>query len=242
MFNHKYVSLKQIIDRIKRGSLYRGLPYESAIDYGVDAYRLLASDKAEITLPAIIPISEHRGRLPENFERMLQVAQLDDCKNIISAMRYATDTLHSTLHCHNSPDLKCNSDITYSFNNNYIHTSFREGHVFLAYKGLATDENCVPIIPDNINVILAIEYYIKYRYLDDLGSNEPKIERQQQKDEAQYCWYIGKAQGSMTDLTIDEYESFANSISQWFGPTENHHSTFLKNLGTRELIKNQRNG
>lgn len=242
MFNHKYVSLKEIVDRIMKGNLYKGLPYESAITYGVDAYRLLASDKAEVTLPAKTEIKDYRGMLPENFERVVQTARVDDCMNIVSAMRYATDTMHSVLHCFNSPDIGCNSENTYSLNNNYIHTSFKEGFVFMAYKGLAVDENCIPTIPDNINVILAVEFYIKYKYLDDLGSSDPKVERQYNKDYTEYCWYIGKAQNHMTSLSIDEYESFANSMSQWFGPTDNHHKNFLKNLGAKQLINNHRYG
>lgn len=240
MFNHKYVSLKVIIDKIKRGRLYKELSFEAAIDYGVEAYRLLASEKAEVTLPAKIEINNYRGILPSNMERILQAVKVDDCMKEMCAMRYATDNFHSVLHCTNSPDLKCRSEVTYSLNNNYIITSFEKGYVFMSYKGLATDEDCIPMIPDNVNVMLAVEYYIKYRFLDDLGSDNPRIQNQQSKDEQQYCWYIGKAQAHMTAMTMDEYQSFANSMSQMFD-TE-HHSSFLRNLGTKELIKNQRYG
>lgn len=240
MFNFKYVSLKLIVDKVKRGNFYKELSYEAAIDYGVEAYRLLASEKAEISIPAKLEIIENRARIPENLERVIQVVKVDECMKSICKMRYATDNFASHLHVMNSPDLNNNSDITYSMNNNYIITSFREGWIFVAYKGLPIDSDCVPMIPDNVNVMLAIEYYIKYRFLDDLGSDNSRIQRQQQKDEQEYCWYIGKAQGAMTAMTMDEYQSFANSMSKMFGSEE--HSTFMKNLGAKELIINQKYG
>src|SRR5690606_26852722 len=99
----------------------------------------------------------------------LQVVKTDKELKCLTPMRYATDNLHSQYHCINSPDLRCNSPLTYSINNNLIKTSFEEGYIFLVYKGLKTDENGVIMVPDNINVILAIEHYIKSRFLDDMG-------------------------------------------------------------------------
>tara|TARA_R110000796_G_scaffold251475_2_gene382962 strand:+ start:130 stop:942 length:813 start_codon:yes stop_codon:yes gene_type:complete len=270
MFNHKYVSLKQVIDRIKRGRLYKELPYESAIDYGVQAYRLLASEKAEVTKPIKLTISNYRAQLPGDLERILQTIAVD-CDSdgnvkTMQAMRYSTGTFHSVMHCFNSPDTNYSSNpksnyynsknssisentnrsnpyfgnLTYSLNNNYIVTGFEEGWVLMAYKGLAMDDDeCTPLIPDNVNVLLAVEYYIKSRYLDDLGSDDPKVNRQQAKDDLEYCWYIGKAQDSMLGMSMDEYESFANSMSQFFGPGD-YHKNLMEGLGTKELIKNQR--
>tara|TARA_R110000850_G_scaffold227145_2_gene352280 strand:+ start:571 stop:1311 length:741 start_codon:yes stop_codon:yes gene_type:complete len=246
MFNHKYVSIKQVIDRIKRGRLYKELPYESAIDYGVQAYRLLASEKAEVTKPGKIDIVNFRGVLPGDLERIMQTAAVTcDSQGRLSlpiAMRYSEGTFNSIKHCYNSPDLGLNvrGELTYSLNNNYIITGFETGTVLMAYKGLAMDtDDCTPMIPDNVNVLLAVEYYIKSRFLDDLGSEDPVVRRQQEKDDSEYCWYIGKAQDSMLGMSIDEYESFANSMSQFFGPGD-HHKDFMTGLGMKELIKNQR--
>lgn len=241
MFNHQYVSINQIVDKIKRGRHYKELPLESAIDYAVEAYRLLASEKAEITLPAKIEITNHRGLLPKNLERVLQTVKIDECFKQLVPMRYATNNFHSVLHCTNSPDTTCNSEYTYNLNNNYIITNFKTGWVFMAYKSLPSDENCSLLIPDNVNVKLAIEYYIKYRFLDDLGSDDNLILRQREKDEQEYCWYIGKAQGAMTAMSMDEYESFANSLSKFFD-TDDYHNGFLDQLGAKEYIKNQQYG
>ena len=241
MFNHKYVPIKQIIDNIKRGRLYKEMPEETAIAYAVEAYRLLASEKAEITKPAKIEIQGRRGKIPADLERVVRTAKTDcDLKSLIP-MRYATDDFHSVRHCLGSRDLSCRSEYTYSMNNNYIITNFEEGWVFMAYKSLPTDSDCNLVIPDNVNVQLAIQYYIRWRYLDDLGSDDPKIERQKEQDDQQYCWYIGKAQDAMTNMTMDEFESFANSLSKFFD-AEDHYQTFMRDLGGQEYIRIQRYG
>tara|TARA_R110000851_G_scaffold57420_2_gene133764 strand:+ start:8762 stop:9496 length:735 start_codon:yes stop_codon:yes gene_type:complete len=242
MFNHKYVSVKQVIDRIKRGRLYKELPYESAIDYAVQAYRLLASEKAEVTKPGKIEIINFRGVLPTDLERIVQTVAVNEDMTKVLPMTYSTGNLHSIQHCLGSPDLsrRGGADLSYSLNNNYIVTGFETGWVLMAYKGLMMDEDdCTPMLPDNVNVLLAVEYYIKSRFLDDLGSDDPTVRRQQIKDDREYCWYIGKAQDSMLGMSMDEYESFANSMSKFFD-TGDHHSTFMNGLGTKELIRNQR--
>lgn len=241
MFNHKYVNINQIVDKIKRGRYYKELPYESAIDYAVEAYRLLASERAEITKPAKIEICERRGILPVDIERVIRTVKTDIELKCLIPMRYSTNDLHSVIHCTNSPDLLCQSEYTYSLNNNYIQTNFESGYVFMVYKALPTDSECNLLIPDNVNVKLAIEYYIKSRYLDDLGSDDNLVIRQQSKDEQEYCWYIGKAQGAMTAMSMDEYESFANSVSKFFD-TDDYYNTFMDQLGAKEYIRNQRYG
>lgn len=241
MFNHQYVPIKQIVDKVKRGKLYKELPYESAIDYSVEAYRLIASEKAEVKRPFKILIEDYRGTLPPDLERVITVVKTDECLKSLSRMRYGTHNLQTAFHVLNSPDLKCISDYTYTLNNKHIHTNFESGYLFMIYTALPTDENCELLIPDNVNVQLAIEYYIKSRFLDDLGSDDAKIERQQQKDEQNYCWYIGKAQAHMTNLSMDEYESFANSVSKLFD-TDDYSRTFLDTLGAPEYVRNQRYG
>lgn len=236
MFNHQYVDIRQIVDKTKRGRLYKELPYESAIDYAVEAYRLIAQEKAEITKPARIEIENYRGLLPKDLERILQTVKVSNCNNYVYPMRYGTNNFHSIFHCLNSPDTTCESEYTYTLNNNYIQTNFEEGYVFMAYKALPSTEECELMIPDEVNFKLAVEYYMKSRFLDDLGSDDPKINNQQQKDDQQYCWYVGKAQAAMTAMSMDEYRSFANSVSQLFD-TDDHYLTFLDKLGTKEYIR-----
>ena len=242
MFNKNYTKIEVLIDRIKRGKLFKELPHETAIDYAVDGLRLINSEKIEVVKPAKLKIEDFRAKLPDDFERMLQAVKTDEELKLTIPMRYGTDNFSSLYHCINSPDLKQQSDYTYILTNNYIKCNFDKGWVFLSYQGLLTDEEGTILIPDNVNVMLALEYYIKYKYLDDLGIiDDNGILNQRDYNEQQYCWYIGKAQSSINDYSFDEYEAFANSMSKFFD-SEDYHAQFLRNLGAKEYIRNIRNG
>jgi len=237
MYNGQYVSIKQLTDKIKKGKLYKDIPFESIIDYTIEAMRLIMAEKYLVTKPAKLKVENHKTKLPCGFELMIQATKCEN-KSFIP-MRYGTDNFHSIYHIDNSPDCKnSTSSHTYTISNSLINTSFKDGEMLIAYKGIHTDKEGYPMVPDNVNVILALEYYIKYRYLDDMASDEAFIERRRGQDEQMYCWYVGKAQSAATNMTMDEMESFANSMSSMFTNYDQFKDRF-KDLGMQEFIKLQ---
>lgn len=238
MFNNKFVSIKKVADKIKRGKLYKDIPFESIIDYGVDALRLIMSEKYFVARPARLKVENHKAKLPCGFELMIQATRYDCKAKTFIPMRYGTDNFHSIYHLDTSPDISCKkAEHTYVINNSVITTDFKDGEIVMVYKSINVDDDGLPLVPDNVNVLLALEYYIKYKYLDDIGApDEQAIERRKNDDEQMYCWYVGKAQAAATNMTMDEWESLGNSMSQMFV----NHSQFrnrLKNLGMQEYLK-----
>lgn len=240
MFNGKYVSIKRIADKIKRGRLYKDIPFESIVDYAVEAMKLIMSEKYFVTKPAFVNINSYKGSLPCGFEYMISCTRYmgKGKKNEFIPMNTGTDNHHEVYGITESNKLGKteNSLFTYSINTGKIFTNFEEGKLFLVYKAVHTDENDMILIPDNVNVMLAVEFYIKYNYLNDLGSDEAIIQRRAESDEQQYCWYIGKAQAASTNMTMDEMETFANSLSQLF-EDKNQFRQRLEYLHTQEFLK-----
>ena len=212
MFNSKYVSVKQIADKIKRGRFYKDTPFESIVDYAVEAISLILSEDYLVTKPLFVEIKDHKAGLPCGFEYMVSCSKFDN--NCYTPMNTGTDMHHDVYSTSGSGSI--NGGYTYSLNNGNIFTNFKEGKLFLVFKEIPTDEDGYPKIPDNINVKLAVEFYIKYNYLNDMGSDENVIINRANKDETEYCWYVGKAQAAATNMTLDEMESFANSLSNLF--------------------------
>jgi hypothetical protein len=241
MFNTKFIDLNQIIDRIKRGNLYKEMSYETAIDYAVDVYRLLNNEKAEVPCPFFTKIENYRAKLPDNFERVIATGKTDSTLSYIINMRYATSSLTSVRHCTGSPDLHVNSDYTYSLSNNYINTSFEEGHLFMVYTGLMVNEDGVIMIPDEVNTIKAVTAYVKHQYLKDLASDDPVVNKHMDLEDQEYCWYIGKAQSAMNDLNYDQYRALANSMNKFFD-NEDHYDNLFADLGVKQFLVNQRYG
>lgn len=238
MFNSNYVSIKQIADKIKRGKIYKDIPFDSIIDYTIEAMRLIMQEQYFITQPARLKVEGLKTKLPCDFELMIGCAKIVCGSSSYVPMRYGTDTFHSVYHASGSPDLNCSSEYTYTISNNIMHTNFKDGEVFMVYKAIPSDEEGLPLIPDEVNTKLAVEYYIKYRYLDDIASDEAVIERRKKSDEQEYCWYVGKSQAAATNMTMDEYETFANSMSQLF-MDNNQFGNRLKDLGIKEHLRIQ---
>ena len=153
MYNNKYVSIKQIASKIKRGKIYKDIPFESIIDYTVDAMRLIMAEKYFITKPARLKVENHKTKLPCDFELMIQCTRYDCNNKGFIPMRYGTDNFHSVYHIDSSPDIKQGgAEDTYSINNNIISTTFKDGELLVVYKGIHSDEEGVPMIPHNVNV------------------------------------------------------------------------------------------
>lgn len=237
MYNNKYVSIKQVAANIKRGKLYKDIQFETVIAYAVHALRLIMQEKYFITKPEKVKIEAHKGKLPCDFELMIQCTKHNVGQGVFIPMRYGTDTFSAVYNVTGSPDLKCHeAEFTYVINNGVITTNFADGDLFMVYKAIHSDSEGYPLIPDEVNVMKAVEFYVKYNYLNDLGTEEPAIERRMNKDEQEYCWYVGKAQAAATNMTMDEWEAFGNSMSQLF-TNPNQFKDRMKNLGMQEYIK-----
>lgn len=117
---------------------------------------------------------------------------------------------------------------TYTINNDFIFTNFKEGKVFLAYKAFPVDEEGFPVVPDNRKVIEAVKAFIRMK-IDFKLYRKGDITRDIYEDAKQeYAWYIGAAQNSMRIPTLDRMESIKNMQKLIQGRF--HHDSFYKNL------------
>lgn len=212
MYNSKYISIKEVTNNIKRGRLFKDLPFEAVIDYTVDVMRLIVNEKYMVTLPALIDVKQYKGPLPCGFEYMVQCTKFDG--KSFYPMHTSTDNF-STVY-NNTLKPSVGTSYTYTLNNNVIFTDFEEGQLFIVYKSIPLDAEEYPMIPDNVNVKLAVENYIKFRHLENMASDEKVVERALQRAEQEYLWYVGKSRAAATNMTLDEMETFANSMSQLF--------------------------
>lgn len=233
MYNSKYISIKEIADRIKRGRLFTDLPFESIVDYAVDVMKLIVNEKYFVTLPAIIEINEFKGALPCGFEYIKSCSKYDVKSNSYTQMRPGTDNFHTVYNKVGNPS---SSNLTYDLNNDVIFPNFQKGKLFIVYKAIPVSEEGYPMIPDNVNVKLAVENYIKYNYLRDMAPEENVTIRAMSDAEQDYLWYVGKSRAAATNMTLDEMETFANSMSQLFTDPMQF-SERMEHLGNQEFLK-----
>jgi hypothetical protein len=169
-----------------------------------------------------------------------------DCNNntqhySLLPMRWNTNTFYKTHHGTNL-DYNCSSDLTYTVNNNYIFTSFKEGKVCMAYKAIPTDEEGMPLIPDTQSMINYATWYIANKISFQMWMNGKIQDKvyEEIKGYTQLYYMKTKNEGKMP-ASMDEWQSYANQRLRFY-PDVFAHSKFFKNLQRPQLKLNQPHG
>lgn len=226
-----YISLKQILDDVLDHPLLRDVSFERAVNYAVSFIRIVGMPRAFNEHTELVTIEDYRGVLPCNLESIIQVRTIEGC-NTSRVFRYSTDSFHM------SESKQESYDLTYKVQGNIIYTSMKEGTIEVAYKAMAVDSEGYPLIPDSASFIRALELYIKkqcFTILFDLGKINAATFNNTLQD---YAFAVGQAQSDLVRLSVDEMQSFTNSINTLV-PRINEHSRGFVNNGSKEKIRVQ---
>ena len=149
-------------------------------------------------------------------------------------LQYGASTFHKSMHCTGCVNENAQYEDTYIVDCDYIKTSFESGNICLSYQAFPIDENCYPLIPDEISFKEAMFWYI-YKKLLLLN---PKFKNNgigYELAEGQWKYYCTQARNAANYPDIDRYESFMN---QWVRliPNINRHDVTFEQLNTRENL------
>ena len=239
--NGQMISMGEILWRVLRQPLLKDLRYEEAAEYALECIPLLGSPMAlieHVTNPPL-ELNSFKTEIPCNLIeiRGVRYLGLDGCQEPI-AMREATNLYH-----HSENELNSENELirefTYSLQNGILFASRENGYIEISYRAIATDENDFPLIPNNEKVKLALEYYIMFRYLEQLFSVGKITDKVFQYYDQKKCWYMGAANTSLQMPSIDKMESMMNAINRLI-INDRTHESFYKNFGQREYIKDNR--
>lgn len=154
-------------------------------------------------------------------------------------MRWSTDTFHLRYH-KTDIDFQNDSSITYIVNNNYIFTNFETGTVYMSYLAIPTDEEGLPLIPDNESWIraavneIALMFARKEAIKENIGFDIVQyIERDRD-------WYFAQAVNRSKMNSIDKEESSKNHRLASFRTGSQHNSMF-RNMQLPGSFKNEHN-
>lgn len=211
MLTGKTFSIYTILERLFRNSAFvKDLNLADAVEYAGEAIDLIGAPTAlldkitdgnsDVGNPPPITIVDYKGLLPFDLKEIIQTRDYESKKY----MRYSFDTFHGAMHCEGSPDLLCNSDLTYKLGKGMIRTSFKEGKVEMAYRAYHLDEHGMPLIPAEERYMKAIEAYIKYklyRPLWELGKIRDAVYH---STEQEYLFYMGSAENHAKLIGMDQ--------------------------------------
>ncbi len=152
--------------------------------------------------------------------------------NTLQPLQYGASTFHRSMHCDDCVNENVNYEDTYIVDNDYIKTSFESGKICLSYMAFPTDEDCYPLVPDDIRFSEALFWYVYKKLLlskPDFKNNGVDYIFAEQ----QWKYYCTQARNAANYPDIDKYESFMN---QWVRliPNISRHDVGFEQLNTRE--------
>lgn len=234
MLKTGYTSVERVIENVIRDTGFTSeINWVDIIEWiyiaseliGVkNAYVLKITDgNSDLSHPDPIVVTDYRGELPTDFHMIYQVRDYDT-KESLRASTYSY--LIST----NSTDFNNSSSKSYTLNEDYIFTSFEEGNLEIAYYAFPTDANGLPLIPDDVMYIRAIEAYLTERIARKLWLQDKMSTDKYKALEQDWLFYVNSARTKDALMTIDQAESFKNQYVR-IATNFNEHATQFGNLG-----------
>jgi hypothetical protein len=250
MFNGQYVSLGVILWKIMKHPLCEQLTYEEAAEYSMEFLKLLGAPAAQENKLYKAELVNYKAAIPCDILKVDGVRYLDSSDpetasaSRFIAMREATNIYHFDPLEHGNEqdtefDLRGNhrrSEFTYKLQNGVIFTSMRDGCIEMAYKGIATDEDGFPLIPDNEKVSLAMEYYILSRYLEPIWLAGKITDKAFEYIQQKRYFYMPSAYTALQMPNADLLESTMNGINRLILSTTMHEK-FYKKMGEEERLR-----
>jgi hypothetical protein len=152
--------------------------------------------------------------------------------SILTPLSYGASTFPNSIHCAECINEISNAKDSYIIDCDYVKTSFPTGKVCLSYTAFPTDEDCYPMVPDDISYKEALFWYVFKQMLLG-GWDKPTNKIDYNFANQKWMYYCTQARNSATYPDIDRMESFMNQWTRLI-PTLNNHELFFEELNTRE--------
>ena len=222
-----YISINEIVSRIKRHPLLETISFEKVLQYVIDFFRIVGLPKMFMDKTEVIDIVDYRGVLPCD---LVQINQIRDCKTHI-CLRSMSDSFYPE----NNRD---KSELSFKTQGNILFVSFKNGKVEISYKSMPVDKDGFPMLLDHSNFLKALELYIQkeeFEILFDLSQIPAVVLNNKQQ---QYAWSIGQLQSELTLPSVSEMETITRMWNTLLQRTTDFSSGF-NHLGDREHFKIQ---
>ena len=207
---------------------YSGNTFHHLLDgacCGIEGYTTLSEEIKERNWGTLVKVTAEDGTI--SYEQRDE-EEMDNLNLNYSGLM--TFDMTESMYSENVP-------ITFDINNNHITLSEKEGKVCMAYLAIPTDEEGLPLIPEDTSYQLAVKKYLTMK-IDYIGWRKGEIRSDIfQHSEQEWQWYVGQAGNKAKMPNIDQIEAIKNQVMRLL-PRVNHHETFFRSLGAPELRKN----
>lgn len=249
----RYTNIRRVLDSLTEHPMLSDLTLEQVVRHALRFISLHGYPKLYEDKQAVVDIHQWRGLLPCD---LISIQQVRDCHSGI-CLRAMEDTFVKGMDPpmpdsrpkpdHNGeiwsqyiPPMKMpDGELRFKTQERVIFTSFPEGQVEIAYKGIAVDEDGFPLLIDNENYLACLEAYIKKQVFTvkfDQGKIAVGVLQNAQTD---YAWLSGQLQNEFTLPSQSEMESITRQLNTMIVQPRLFDRGF-KDLGNREYIRNHK--
>lgn len=222
-----YVNIRIVLDRLLRHPLLRDIDLETAIQFVLDFIAVMGLPKTYIDKYCVLSVENFRSVLPCDC---IAINQVRECKTG-ACLIGMTDSFNGT----HREDRSVRSFKTQGC---LIYTSFRTGQIEVSYKAIPTDDEGLPLLPDNAIFLKTLELYIKkewFTILFDMGKISPAVLQNAQQE---YAFKAGQCNNEFMIPSVSEMESITNMFNQLI-PRVNEFNKGFRHLGDKEYLKLQ---
>ena len=224
---YNYINIREVLSRIMRHPLLTDLNLETAIQYTLDFFAAIGLPNIYADKVTTICIDNFRGILPCN---LIAINQVRLARNGV-CLRAMTDNFNGT----HSED---KGELSFKTQGSVIFTSFKTGDIEISYKAIPTDDEGLPLLPDNPVFLKTLELYIKkewFTLLFDMGKISPAVLQNTQQE---YAFKAGQCNNEFMIPSVSEMEAFTRMYNTLI-PRVNEFSKSFRHMGDREYIKMQ---
>lgn len=202
----------------------------------------------------ILKLKDYQTKLPCDLERINFVAYSDTPDKgwvpmkkttgffgvndkIVPTSDKSTNLLNEFVHPRVVQDKMVKKEVQYDVKPGYIFSNIKDGYIKLAYTATYTDEDGMPLIPDNTSYFEALYWYVvmKLVYIDYFTGKKP----QHIYYDAKRSWNFYRQQAYAESLLPNSNE-LENIKNTWHTlvPEFNSYDTFLNTTGDEQIIYN----
>tara|TARA_R110001583_G_scaffold176550_1_gene331257 strand:+ start:1695 stop:2624 length:930 start_codon:yes stop_codon:yes gene_type:complete len=181
----------------------------------------------------VLELNEINSRIVV-LEGMFFNNKIDGSSASLTPLSYGSSTFPDSIHCVDCVNEISNAKDSYIVDYGYLKTSFASGQVCLSYTAFPVDEDCFPLVPDDISFKEAMFWYIFKQMLLG-GWDKPTNKIDYNYADQKWNKYCSQARNNANFPDIDKMQSFMN---QWVRlvPDVNAHSLFFEELNSRENL------
>lgn len=241
MFNGKFISIGSILSNIMRYPFVEGIQKEDVAVYLSNFLRLVGAPITFNNLVKEIEIKNYRADIPSDMIYIKGIRYSDtkkDDKDEYTPMRYASDLYHSGRHCTENiaEQAACrDTDFTYILDEQYIKTSTKEGFIQIAYQAIQTDNEGLPMVPDDTKITEALKYYILWQYAEPAYYRKDVPKDIYNDIKTQYMWYVGAATNMLNMPSPDQMKTLENGIIRLIKSSTQHENVW-RNFQRKERL------